>query len=820
MHPQVTKLLNIVKRGDAEEIEAARDLVRPELLPELLAAYWQLSTWDDKSGLMQLFMDHFAIGGQEVMLDFLTAPTNEMNDEYYTSGKIAALCQLAGTFEFYERLWYDRPLCAAVIERALAGETPTPALVDALDKPKPAASKPAASQPRGLSFSLRGDRQIPVWGKKILAERGEIVFIIANTAFWIGLLALLLSDPLRMAVGGSLLALALGIYMLYTGFTPKGTDGMAQPGLVRMLAASLGVGATVFAVLMLIHVLRGGVLSHTQTRRQTIRQQLEWATDRTWLRLSGVNLREIPPEVWELEHLTELDLSNNRLTTLPPEIGRLTNLERLYLYNNRLESLPPEIGQLSRLEWLDLDDNRLTTLPPEFARLQSLTHLQIQYNRWETFPDVILELPSLELLFLAGNRLGDLPPSITLRAEAGELDLRYKPYATRFNWSAVVVIGGGLVLPVLLSVVVDRRWMRREQAQQQAARQTGEVFVIPSQLRSQTLFVMFALSAVSLFMLIAALNGPQTGITMQAGVGLCLLFAPLVIGGLIFIRHNTGMVTLTAEGVAIRRLGRPRALRYDEITGLTTPQGLFGPGILIRGQKRALRIPRMLEERPRLYALLLQRVSADVREAALGKTVQAKAVPALAAPVASTADGGPVYAFAMGRGMWVLYIVGVVLFILFYLGIGLLGLWTGLAKGHIPPFTTVWVRNILIFFGMISLLFLPASIYMVHSLFTKYGPFKMERPVAWEFYHELIRYRFPRGAWEERSARTLQRITLRPLPVNVRGGAGIEQEVMQYLLVLEFASAGPLIIDQERAMQFRQTPEQLHALLTELYKVK
>ena len=137
MHPQVTKLLDIVKRGDAEEIEGARDVVRPELLPALLAAYWRLPTWDDKSGLMQLFSDYLTTGGQEVMLDFLTAPTNEMNDEYYTSGKIAALCQLAGTFAFYERLWYDRPLCAAVIARALAGEMPTLALLDALDKPKP-----------------------------------------------------------------------------------------------------------------------------------------------------------------------------------------------------------------------------------------------------------------------------------------------------------------------------------------------------------------------------------------------------------------------------------------------------------------------------------------------------------------------------------------------------------------------------------------------------------------------------------------------------------------------------------------------------------
>jgi len=646
--------------------------------------------------------------------------------------------------------------------------------------------------------------------------RNQTIFIIVNTAFWLGLLILLLTDPLRLFVGGSLLALALGGYLLYAGLSPRVTQGTAQPVLTRTWSAILGLVAVVFAVLMLVHALSGGVLSKAQYRRQAVEEALASASrGDTWLYLSDMGLREIPPEVWDFAHLTQLDLSDNRLDVLPPDIARLPNLERLSLDGNRLEELPPEIGQLSHLEWLDLDDNRLTALPPEFARLQSLTHLQIQYNRWETFPLAILELPNLELLFLAGNRLGELPPSITARAEAGELELWYKPYATRFNWSAVVVIGGGLVLPVLLSVVVNRRWTRHEQAQQQAARQTGEVFAIPPMLRSQALFVVFALSAVSLFMLIAALNGPQTGLTMEAGVGLCLLFSPLIVGGLIFILHNTGMVTLTAEGVTIRRSRRGRCLRYDDIVAVTSQSRIFGPGIVIRGHERVLRIPRMLENLPRFYALLLQRVTPTVRDAAIGKTAPAPAI--------STADGapngGPVYAFAISRRVWALYIAGTVLLALIYLGIGLLGIWSGLARGEIPPFNTAWVRNSLIFFAMISVVFLPALIIVIRGLTTRYGLLKMEQPVAWEFYRERIRYRLPRGDWQERPARELLRVTLRPRTATARGGRGIEQEVTLYMLVLEFANADPLVIDQERAVQFGQTPEQLHALLTQLYGI-
>ncbi len=471
------------------------------------------------------------------------------------------------------------------------------------------------------------------------------------------------------------------------------------------------------------------------------------------------------------------------------------------------------------MEWLDLDGNRLTTLPPEFARLQSLTHLQIQYNRWETFPDVILELPNLELLFLAGNRLGELPPSITQRAEAGKLNLWYKPNASRIDWSSILVIGVGFVLPILLSAVIDRRWTARERAlrehaQQQAARQAGEVFAIPPLLRSPTLFSMFALSAVSLFMLIAALNGPQTGVTMEAGVGLCLLFAPLVIGGLIFLLHNTGMVIVTAEGVTIRRSGRARFLRYDDIVAVTSQSRIFAPGIVIRGRERVLHIPRTLEKLPRLYALLLQRISPAVRDAALGETAPAATATA---PAVSTADGGPVYAFAISRRVWALYIAGTMLLALIYLGLGLMGIWSGLARGVVPPFNTLWVRNSLIFFLMIGVFFVPALIIVIRGLTTRYGPFKMEQPVAWEFYRGHIRYRLPRSDWQERSARDLQRVTLRPRTATARGGRGIEQQVTLYMLVLEFTSANPLVIDQERAVQFGQTPEQLHAMIGELY---
>ena len=239
MHSQTRELLAIVKRGEAEEIESARDLVRPELLPELLAAYWTLPTWDDKAGLMQLFSDHFASGGEKVMLDFLTAPITELNDEYTTSGKIVALCQLVGTFEFYERLWYNRPLCAAVIRRALAGEKPSLTLVDALDA--------SALQPEVRPVTPTSQRRsfldgLSAWQRSIF---GAVLLFFGGAAAR-GLLYLIFANPVRVIVTATVLALGAGVYLLYDAILPAKVRG--DPAAARWLMIFCGLFALGLAV--------------------------------------------------------------------------------------------------------------------------------------------------------------------------------------------------------------------------------------------------------------------------------------------------------------------------------------------------------------------------------------------------------------------------------------------------------------------------------------------------------------------------------------------------------------------------------------------
>ena len=73
------------------------------------------------------------------------------------------------------------------------------------------------------------------------------------------------------------------------------------------------------------------------------RAALEEASE---LDLSGLGLRSLPPQVWNLTNLTFLNLEHNELTALPSEIGYLTNLTGLVLADNQLIGLPPEIVTL------------------------------------------------------------------------------------------------------------------------------------------------------------------------------------------------------------------------------------------------------------------------------------------------------------------------------------------------------------------------------------------------------------------------------------------------------------------------------------------
>lgn len=132
------------------------------------------------------------------------------------------------------------------------------------------------------------------------------------------------------------------------------------------------------------------------------------------LALSGNNLAELPPEVFDdLTSLRDLNLRHNRLVSLPPDLFRnLTALRWLNLAQNQLTRLPEAaFAGLTDLYSLSLGNNQLTAVPSDaFEGLSSLGRLELLHNKIPELPaGAFGSLTALRTLDLRLNRLGRLP---------------------------------------------------------------------------------------------------------------------------------------------------------------------------------------------------------------------------------------------------------------------------------------------------------------------------------------------------------------------------------------------------------------------------
>lgn len=101
----------------------------------------------------------------------------------------------------------------------------------------------------------------------------------------------------------------------------------------------------------------------------------------TWyeLEITGT-IKNLSPQLWELQHLTSLYLNDNNLHRIPGDIAKLQNLMYLDLSSNKLRSLPVELGDMVHLRELLLNNNYLRNLPYELGRLFQLQILGLHGN--------------------------------------------------------------------------------------------------------------------------------------------------------------------------------------------------------------------------------------------------------------------------------------------------------------------------------------------------------------------------------------------------------------------------------------------------------
>ena len=150
-------------------------------------------------------------------------------------------------------------------------------------------------------------------------------------------------------------------------------------------------------------------------------------------------LAQIPDEVFELEHLEELNLSDNQITAVPAAIGRLRNLAVLDLRLNSIAALPEALLRLERLRVLNLWGNQLAALPEWLPEMASLAELIISANPLAALPEWLGRMKKLAGLGLsgpAGYELEEAPGWLAGLTRLERLDLGGHRLAGLPGWLA------------------------------------------------------------------------------------------------------------------------------------------------------------------------------------------------------------------------------------------------------------------------------------------------------------------------------------------------------------------------------------------------
>ena len=149
------------------------------------------------------------------------------------------------------------------------------------------------------------------------------------------------------------------------------------------------------------------ILDRIQKARKEGRKELNLDYQRY---LGYPALSEIPSEVFELEHLEDLNLANNQIKALPADLHQLQNLKRLDLRGNPLETAPDVAGLV-----LDYSVYRRfeTQLHPKQVRGLKVTSDEVPHLNEVSIFETIVELD------LSDNGLTELPEALgSIRLEA------------------------------------------------------------------------------------------------------------------------------------------------------------------------------------------------------------------------------------------------------------------------------------------------------------------------------------------------------------------------------------------------------------------
>ena len=141
-----------------------------------------------------------------------------------------------------------------------------------------------------------------------------------------------------------------------------------------------------------------------------------------YLYLDRNAVKALPIEMTSMHSLRYLSLAGNVQDTVPSTVLGMKSLEWLVLTGNRLKAVPTALGGLAYLKYLSLDKNEITTLPAEISNLKVLRQLSLDSNQLAALPEGLMALRDLKNMGVAGNRLCTLPQAQTAWLDTVSLD--------------------------------------------------------------------------------------------------------------------------------------------------------------------------------------------------------------------------------------------------------------------------------------------------------------------------------------------------------------------------------------------------------------
>ncbi|KAL0315744.1 UNVERIFIED_CONTAM: putative LRR receptor-like serine/threonine-protein kinase [Sesamum radiatum] len=157
------------------------------------------------------------------------------------------------------------------------------------------------------------------------------------------------------------------------------------------------------------------ISSYAKQDKRTYSRGSLWITKFEWTTASPQISGAIPDCIGNLTALRSLYIGNLS-SGIPPSLWRLNDLLQLNLTSNVLVgSLPPDIGNLKAATILDLSMNQFSgIIPPSVGDMHDLINLSLAHNKFEgSIPKSIGQLVNLAELDLSHNNLsGNIPRSL------------------------------------------------------------------------------------------------------------------------------------------------------------------------------------------------------------------------------------------------------------------------------------------------------------------------------------------------------------------------------------------------------------------------